>query len=261
MKNEHLVSIVMPSYNSEKSIIESVNSVFAQTYNNWELLITDDYSNDSTWDILKKLSQKDKRIIPKRNKINEGAAISRNKSILRSNGRFIAFLDSDDVWYPEKLKIQIDYMISNNNVFSFSAFDVRNHKKKYLYTKNIPERPVSFNYLLSYNVIGCLTVVYDASYLGKMLMPDLLRRQDYGLWLKILKKIKFSKGINKPLACYTKSEDSLSSNKFKLFKYNFLIYYKVLNYSSLSSVLLFISFFYYYIYYNFFCDTYRKVLR
>lgn len=261
MKNEHLVSIVMPSYNSEKSIIESVNSVFAQTYNNWELLITDDYSDDSTWDIIKKLSQKDKRIIPKRNKINEGAAISRNKSILRSKGRFIAFLDSDDVWYPEKLQIQIDYMISNNNVFSFSAFDVRNNKKKYLYSKRIPHIPISYEKLLTYNPIGCLTVVYDSSYLGKMLMPDLLRRQDFALWLKILKRIKFSNGINTTLACYTKGENSISSNKLKLFKYNFLIYYKVLNYSLLNSVLLFVKFISFYIYHNIIFNTYRTVVK
>lgn len=261
MKNEHLVSIIMASYNSEKLIIETINSVLAQTYNNWELLITDDCSDDSTWDIIENFSITDKRILVDRNKINEGAAVSRNNSILKSKGRFIAFLDSDDIWYPKKLEIQLDYMISNNNVFSFSAFDVRNHKKKYLYTKNIPERLVSFNYLLSHNVIGCLTVVYDTSYLGKMLMPDLLRRQDYGLWLKILKKIKFSKGINKPLACYTKSEDSLSSNKFKLLKYNFFIYYKVLNFSFVYSVFLFTKFISLYIYYNFLCNTYRKVYR
>ena len=156
---EPLVSIIMPAYNSEKYISESIESVIKQTYQNWELLITDDKSQDSTRTIVKSYSKKDPRIKLFFNSENGGAGVARNNSIKEANGRFIAFLDADDIWLPEKLEKQINFMLEGEYIFTYTAY------QKFKGTSSLgiflPPSTTTYNKLLSSNVIGCLTAVYD----------------------------------------------------------------------------------------------------
>ena len=164
MMQEPLVSVIMPAYNAEKYISESIDSVLAQSYQNWELLITDDRSSDNTQRIVEDYCINDKRIKLFINKENGGAGVARNNSIKEANGRFIAFLDSDDQWLPEKLNKQITFMLKNNYAFTFTAY--QKIKGKQLLSKVIPPLYTTYNRLLGSNVIGCLTVVYDINILG-----------------------------------------------------------------------------------------------
>tara|TARA_B100000787_G_C16173243_1_gene287621 strand:+ start:670 stop:1443 length:774 start_codon:yes stop_codon:yes gene_type:complete len=236
-----LVSIITPSYNSQDYIKEMINSIINQTYSNWELIITDDCSQDDTLNIINSFVKEDHRIkLFKLNK-NSGPAIARNHSIKMASGKYIAFCDSDDIWISTKLEIQINYMELNNLNFTYSSYDIISADGTYLFTKKVSKKISYFSTLL-FNEIGCLTVVYDKNYLGKMYMPNFLKRQDWGLWLIIMRKVRMTSGITQPLAKYRRSGGSISSNKLSLIKYNFLIYYKSEKYSFIFSLLLLIIF-------------------
>lgn len=208
----YLVSIITPSYNSEKFISMTIDSVLRQTYRNWEMIIVDDASTDNTCTIIYDYCKKDNRIKLIRLKKNSGAAVARNRAIEKSKGKYIAFLDSDDIWLPEKLKIQVEFMLKNKHLFTYSAYKKIDEYGIKIGIVGVPEK-ISYNGLLKTCVIGCLTAVYDAEMLGKIPMPLIEKRQDFGLWLKILKKIKFAYGIKEPLALYRVRHNSISSNK------------------------------------------------
>jgi glycosyltransferase involved in cell wall biosynthesis len=235
------VSIITPTYNSEKFIEETIHAIQKQTFKNWELLITDDCSNDDTVEKIEKILVKDERIKLFHLKQNSGSGIARNNSIDKAVGRFIAFCDSDDFWYENKLAEQIEYIRANDLAFTYSSYDVCNVEGEKIHTVIVPPYITYFSTLIN-NYIGCLTVVYDTHKIGKVFMPEIKKRQDWATWLYILKKIKKTKGIMKPLAVYRKRDDSLSSAKFKLIKYNFNIYNKIMNYNFLSSLALIIIF-------------------
>lgn len=222
----HLVSIITPSFNCKDYIEETYNSIVCQTYSNWEWLITDDCSTDGIYEYLVELSKLDDRIKLFRNNINSGAAVSRNNSIEKATGRFIAFLDSDDLWVEEKLSTQIKFMLENEVAFSYSDYSFINEAGYYI--EKIRKTPESINYnnLLSENIIGCLTAVYDCQQIGKVYMPLIRRRQDYGLWLNILKMVPEAKRSPGVLGVYRLRTNSVSSNKLKLLKYNFELFYK-----------------------------------
>lgn len=207
-----LVSIVMPSFNSSATIRDSIESIQRQTYTNWELLVTDDCSSDDTVEIVKNIAANDPRIILFINQKNSGAGVSRNNSIAKSSGKYIAFLDSDDLWIESKLERQVKFMIKNHIFLSYTCYQKIN-------SNNIPGKiitpPEKINYreLLKSNVIGCLTAMYDAETLGKMYMPTIRKRQDMALWLKILDKVDYAHCVNEVLAYYREGHNSLSSNK------------------------------------------------
>lgn len=218
-----LVSIIMPTYNSSKTIISSVKSVLAQKYENWELLITDDCSSDNTLDIILNLSKSDERIKVFSLNENSGAGAARNNSIEKSKGRFIAFLDSDDMWCDDKLLRQVDFMLTGHYGLTYTAYSKINSEGQI--KKEIrPPSKINYNELLKSNVIGCLTAMYDVSILGKVYMPLIRKRQDMALWLNILKKIDFAYCLNENLAFYREGHSSLSSNKFKVLKSQWSFY-------------------------------------
>lgn len=218
-----LVSIITATYNSEKFIAQTIQAIQQQTYTNWELLITDDCSQDNTISIIKEYQKSDNRIFLFRLEKNAGAGIARNNSIQKAKGRFIAFCDSDDIWLSNKLEKQVDFMLTNNLPFTYGAYQKMNEKGE-KGTIFYPPQEISYQDLLKTCSIGCLTAIYDTEKIGKMYMPSIRKRQDYGLWLLIFRKIKKTKGItNIPLAYYRVRAKSVSSNKIKAAIYHFKV--------------------------------------
>ena len=240
-----LVSIIMPSFNSANYIKESILSIQNQTYTNWELLITDDCSEDNTVEIIKSCMVEDTRIKIFNLLQNSGSAVARNNSIKESKGRFIAFCDSDDQWKPEKLKKQIEFMHLENCVFSYSSYDCINEKGDFLKVINCPLY-LTYSDLLKNCYIGCLTVIYDANVIGKNYMPLIRKRQDWAYWLQLIKQCHEAKGLKESLAIYRKRPGSISSNKFEMIKYNWLIYYQVERFSLIKSLFYFFIFLFFY---------------
>lgn len=232
------VAIIMPSYNSEKFIVESVESVLAQTYSNWELIIVDDCSPDSSNHIIMKYVDSDHRIKLIKLEKNSGPAVARNTAIEAANGRYIAFLDSDDVWLPNKLEKQIKFMQDNDLAFTYSSYRLVGEDNEHLGVFIIKDK-ISYFDMLKTCSVGCLTAIYDTEKIGKQYMPLILKRQDYGLWLKILKLIGETRGILEPLATYRIRKNSVSSNKVKAAKYQWKIYREIEKLSFLKSLYYF----------------------
>ena len=231
---KELVSIITPSYNSGKFISETINSIINQTYTNWELLITDDLSTDNTIEIVESYAKNDSRIKLFKLEKNSGAAIARNNSINNSKGRYIAFLDSDDLWLANKLELQIEFMKKGNYALTYTGYE--KFKNKDTFISNIYySNKLNYNNMLKNNYIGCLTAIYDAKILGKMLMPNIRRRQDYALWLKILKRIDYAYGLNMVLSKYRVLETSLSKGFIANLKYTFYLFRDVEKFSFIKA--------------------------
>lgn len=235
-KKEPLVSIVMPSYNSSQTIESSVHSVIEQSYKNWELIIVDDCSSDTTWQMLKDFAAKYENITCFQNETNQGAGASRNLAISKAKGRFISFLDSDDLWTANKLSEQIEFMLTNNYGFTYtyySRFDLSSELGVVTAPKHI-----DYKKLLYSNVIGCLTAIYDTQLLGKRYMPLIRKRQDMGLWLDILKDIPKAYCLPKVLAKY-RVGNGMSANKVKILSYQWQFYREVVGLSPIKSLAVF----------------------
>jgi glycosyltransferase involved in cell wall biosynthesis len=232
-----LVSIITPLYNSEAYIGETIQSVLNQTYTNWELLLIDDCSTDNTLTIANSFILKSNRITLIKNKINQGAAISRNKGIKAAKGDYIAFLDADDLWKPHKLQKQIAFMKNENCDVCFSSYEQIDEAGKPLnkLVKALPILP--YSKFLKSNYIGNLTGIYNAKTLGKIEAPNLRKRQDWLLWLKAVKTSgKRAKSVQESLAYYRVRENSMSANKVALLKHNYWVYKKGLGYSIVKSM-------------------------
>ncbi len=231
MKDYGLVSVIMPAYNCEAFISEAIQSVKDQTYANWELLVIDDSSLDASPGIIKSWSNKDLRIHFLSNTKNRGTHYSRNKGIEASSGKFIAFLDADDLWKPQKLEKQLELMDKEKIPACFSSYALMDEKGT-LINRKIEALPVlTYEKLLKANYVGNLTGIYNASQLGKIYSPDILKRQDWALWLDVIKKGGPMKGIEEALAYYRLRKGSISKNKMEMLKYNFNVYHKILGYS------------------------------
>ena len=215
--SENLVSIITPVYNAEKFISQTIDSVLNQTYSNWEMILVDDCSKDKSQDIIKSYSY-DERVKYIKLQENSGAAVSRNTGIKSAKGRFIAFIDSDDLWEATKLEDQIKFMIDNEYGFTFTSY--RYMKEDGIKTEKIARVPDKIDYdgLLKNTIIGCSTVVIDREIIGDFDMPLLRKGQDTATWLKILKKEKYAYGIKKSLVNYRQVEGSISSNKLGALK-------------------------------------------
>ncbi|GGG99479.1 glycosyl transferase [Polaribacter pacificus] len=236
-KNSPLVSIITPCYNSEVFIEEAIKSVQAQTYENWEMLITDDGSEDNSIEIIKKMIELDTRI-QLFSIQNSGPAVARNKSIKHASGQYLAFLDSDDIWFPNFIETSLTH-IEKSEGFVFASYKRCDEVTlKDVYEDFIvPERVTYFD-ILKTNSISCLTAFIDVKKLGVEYMPEVLFRQDMGLWLKYLKKINFAIGIKEVLAIYRIREGSHSRNKIKLLKPQWYFYRQVEKISVLMSIYL-----------------------
>ncbi|MCL6461546.1 MAG: glycosyltransferase family 2 protein [Flavobacterium micromati] len=219
-----LVSIITPCYNSEKFIQETIQSVQNQTYQNWEMIIVDDASTDNTVAIIDKIASIDYRIkVNKLNK-NSGTGIARNKALDFANGKYIAFLDADDLWKPEKLKTQVNFLQSNNIPFTFSYYECINEEGKPLNIAIEAPKHLSYRQLFFCNYVGNLTGIYDVDYFGKISISSTRKRQDWMLWLTILQKIKVAHIVPQSLAYYRVRQNSISASKFDLVKHNYAVY-------------------------------------
>lgn len=231
-----LVSIIMPSYNTENFICESLNSVVKQTYKNWELLIIDDCSTDNTDKIVDKFLN-DKRIHYLKNEKNFGAAVSRNRALRIAKGKWIAFLDSDDLWMPDKLEKQIEFMELNNYYFSYTNYIEINEKSRP--NGNIFSGPKKITKTGMYNYCwpGCLTVMYNAEKVGLIQINDIKKNNDYAMWLKIIEKTDCFL-LSDVLAQYRKRTGSISNKSyFKLVFWHYKLFRESMNKNVMESVL------------------------
>lgn len=242
MNNYGLVSIITPSFNSAEFISETIESILSQTYTNWELLITDDCSTDNTPDIVSKYMQLDNRIKLFHLGKNSGAGVARNNSIKEAKGRFFAFCDSDDCWLPEKLEKQLSFMQENNCSFSCTSYFTCEENGA-IKGKIIAPSKISYFNLICNDNMGCLTTMYDTEKLGKLFMPTIRKRQDWGYKLMIIQKSKYALGMKECLAKYRLRNNSLSANKINLVKYNINVYKEILKYSTLKAYLIFLFLF------------------
>lgn len=231
-----LVSIITPLYNSEKYIEETIQSVINQTYNNWEMIIVDDCSKDNGIKIVERYQKLDKRIKLYKNEKNLGGAGTRNIAIEKAKGKYIAFLDSDDLWKKNKLERQISFMENNKYNFSYTKYERIDEKgKKLNLLSKIPQK-LDYKFMLKRDPIGCLTAIYNKESLGKIFLPNIKINQDYALWLEILKKEKYAYGLMENLAFYRVRNNSLSKNKIKKIKYVYQMYRKYNNQNIFKTV-------------------------
>lgn len=218
-----LVSIIMPSYNTAKFISETIDLVLTQTYTNWELIIVDDCSTDNTDEVVKSFLSDD-RIKYIKNEKNSGAAFSRNRALCEAKGKWIAFLDSDDLWFPEKLEKQISFMKKNDYRFSYTnyieidEFSIPNGR-----VITGPKK-VTRHGMHNYCWMGCLTVMYDAKTIGLIQIADIKKNNDYAMWLKVCKKADCYL-LDEVLAKYRKRSGSISNHGYtKLIKWHYKLY-------------------------------------
>lgn len=221
-----LVSIITPVHNNANTIVQTVRSVMAQTYPYWELLLIDDASTDDVVPILQQLASEDERgrIHVLLLDTNRGAAGARNEGILHAKGRFIAFLDADDLWKAEKLERQVQFSKENTAAVTHTSYAWMDEKGKET-GKTIHARAcLQYKDMLDSNYIGCLTGMYDTQVVGKKyFMPDIAQRQDYGLWLSIMREGHLAYGLDEILAYYRIGGASLSSNKWRSAAYNWRV--------------------------------------
>lgn len=233
---DELVSIIMPSYNTEYFIEETIRSVQAQTYTNWELIIVDDCSTDHTDEVIR-IILSDKRIKYLKNERNCGAAVSRNRALREAKGRWIAFLDSDDLWAPSKLEKQIAYMKKNNYYFSYTNYCEIDEKSNLTGCMVTGPKRITKIGMYNYCWPGCLTVMYDASVVGLIQIGNIRKNNDYAMWLQICKKADCYL-LNENLASYRRRTGSISNHSYmELVKWHYRLFRKIENKNTLSSVI------------------------
>lgn len=236
-ENNDLVSIIMPAYNCDDFIGITLDSVIAQTYKNWEVIVVDDCSTDNTAAVVKSYIEKDPRIKYHKLERNSGAAVARNTAIDIARGRFIAFLDSDDVWLPTKLEKQIRFMLLNGYNFTCTSYTKIDEKGNLLKDYRKANNKSDYDGVLR-TCPGNSTVIYDSSKLGKFKIPNIKKRNDYVMWLKILKKEKYLYGMDEPLGSQRIREGSISSNKLSLIAFHWKVYRKIEQLSTIKSIYL-----------------------
>lgn len=209
MQDYGLVSIIMPTWACAEFICKSIKSIQAQTYPNWELLVQDDCSTDNTEKVLKPLIEMDSRIKYKCNVKNSGAAISRNNALRRAKGRWIAFLDSDDLWLPEKLEHQLKFMVENNYSFTYHEYTEISENGTNLGVNVSGKRKVTEFDMYACCWPGCLTVIYDATKIGLIQIKDIRKNNDTAMWLKVVKKSPCFL-LKENLACYRRRAVSIT---------------------------------------------------
>lgn len=227
MVDEKLVSIITPTYNCAEFIAATINSVLAQTYKNWEMIIVDDCSSDNTSAIVEKYTKSDSRIRYHVLETNSGAAVARTTAMQLATGSYMAFLDSDDIWHPQKLEKQMNWMLENGHAFSCTSYEQIDESGNLLNNviKTIPK--TDYNRLLLDCPVGNSTVMYDVEKMGKFEVPNIRKRNDDALWLQMLKKEKYICGFNEVLMQYRIRKNSISNNKFKVIKYHWILYREI----------------------------------
>jgi len=186
--NNDLVSIIMPSYNCGKYVEQTIRSVQAQTHQNWEIIFVDDCSIDDTIKLVSELRGQDSRIKLIKNPVNSGAAVSRNNALREAKGRWIAFLDSDDLWEPSKLEKQVKFMEVNGYKFSYTEYQEMDADGNLTGVTISGPKHVTKRGMYNFCWPGCLTVMYDASAIGLIQIEDIKKNNDYAMWLKVCQK-------------------------------------------------------------------------
>lgn len=244
MKNEELISIITPVYKCEKLISSTLECVLNQTYKNWEIILVDDCSPDNSAKVIKEFVEKDNRIKYYKLDKNSGAAIARNKALSESRGRFIAYLDSDDLWKPDKLEKQVNYMLENKYAFTCTDYEKIDEDGKSLNkVVRIPKR-VNYSLFLRNTIIQTVGVMVDTSITGKeiLVMPNIRRRQDAATWCQLLKNGFDCYEVPENLSYYRVVKNSLSSNKFKAIKGTWNLYRDIEKLSFFKSCICFVGY-------------------
>ncbi len=232
-----LVSVITPLYNSEQFIEETIRSVQAQTYTHWEHIIVNDASTDGSAGIVSKLADEDPRIRFVDLTENKGAAFCRNRATELATGDLIAFLDSDDLWAPEKLERQLQFMEEHGLDVSYTSYVHMDESGKDLGKRIVALPVLAYEKQLRNNYVGNLTGMYRAATLGKVLAPNIRKRQDWAVWLEAISRSgKPAMGLDEDLSRYRVRKGSISANKWNLVKYNFKFYRDHLGYSWFKSV-------------------------
>lgn len=235
MKQEGLVSIITPSYNTGKYILETITSVKNQTYKNWEMIIVDDCSSDNTKSILDKLE--DCRIRVYYNSENKGAAYCRNKALKLAKGQWIAFLDSDDLWYPDKLEKQLEFMKGNNYYFSYTKYCEIDQAGNELGKIVSGPKKITKHGMYNYCWPGCLTVMYETDKIGLIQIDNIKKNNDYAMWLKISNKTNCYL-LDQVCAKYRKGRTNSISNQsvIKLIKWHYILFNEVEHFNKIQSL-------------------------
>ncbi|TDL10056.1 glycosyltransferase family 2 protein [Mycolicibacterium obuense] len=212
-----IVSVITPTYNSERYVAETIASLQAQTLTDWELLVVDDCSTDNTYDLVQRIASDDSRIRLFRQEANSGAGPARTRALENSLGRYIAYLDADDIWFPDKLQRQVDFMMTRGCGFSCTSYEVIDGNGASLnkVVRMLPE--TDYVGFLTTNLLQTVGIMVDVQQVDKNLlrMPPLKRRQDAATWLQILKAGHKNYGMDEVLCQYRHAQNSLSSNKFR----------------------------------------------
>lgn len=230
------VSIITPTYNCAHFIGETIESVINQTYQDWEMLIVDDCSKDNTEEIVKQYSQNDNRIKYIKLEQNSGAAMARNKAMELATGKYMAFLDSDDIWAKDKLDKQIKFMEENNYNITCTEYEQIDEVGQSLNKIIKVKKKVDYNGVLLTCPVGNSTVMYNVENLGKFEVPNIRKRNDDALWLQMLKKEKYIYGMDDVLMKYRIRSNSISSNKIDLVKYHWYLYREIEKISIIRSI-------------------------
>ncbi len=232
----------MPAYNAQTHIAEAINSVIAQTLGTWELLVQDDDSGDRTAEIVKAFQKKDARIIYEKNARNVGVCSTRNRALERARGRYVAFLDADDVWTPEKLRIQVRFMDETDAEISYAAYYRIDGQGQVMGLVEVPEE-LGYKDMLRSNFIGNLTGIFRRASLSDARFEP-VRHEDYLFWLRAIKRAGRARAASPcvPLAYYRVSTDSLSGNKIRSALWQWNIYRNVLHLSWPRSSFYFLSY-------------------
>lgn len=240
-----LVSIITPSYNSERFIGECIQSVIDQTYINWEMLIVDDASQDNSKELISLFSQNDKRIKTFFLEANIGAAAARNFAIRKTKGKYIAFLDSDDLWDPQKLEKQILFMHKNNIAFSYTTYESISEDGSRCINFIKALNKITYSGYLKNTIIGCLTVVINRKKTGDFEMPNIRSSHDMALWLLIMKRGFDAYGLDENLAKYRIVYSSNTASKIKAAKDVWKVYRDIEKLSLLYSSWCFVHYIFY----------------
>ena len=222
-----LVSIITPTYNCGKFISETIESIQAQTYENWEMIIVDDCSKDDTREIVASYCAKDPRVKYSCLEVNSGAAVARTEAMKLAEGEYMAFCDSDDLWMPEKLEKQLAFMRETGYAFSCTAYEQISEDGETVGKIVKPRVKCDYNRLLLDCPVGNSTVMYNVEKMGKFEVPNIRKRNDDALWLQMLKKEQYIWGMDDVLMKYRIRQNSISSNKLKVIKYHWILYREI----------------------------------
>lgn len=237
MKDYGLVSIVTPNWNCGKYVSETIRSVQAQTYQNWEMIIVDDCSTDGSDKVIESLMANDGRIRLLKNEKNSGAAVSRNYALREAKGRWIAYLDSDDLWAPEKLEMQLGFMVSGGYSFSYTEYkEIDDRSKETGVLISGPKR-VSKLGMFAFCWPGCLTVMYDREKVGLVQIEDIRKNNDYAMWLKVIQKTDCY-FLDECLAKYRRGRvGSISTHGYStMIKWHYKLWHEAMHKNALASM-------------------------